>query len=81
MSPKKRRSRPAPRTDRIVISAPISDDASDGEKEGAVRRRLVAVTGRCPCGAVLELPTTIEPGSVKVVRVEHEPGCPAIEVE
>ena len=63
----------------IVVSAPISDDASPLEKERAARRRLVATTGRCPCGAVLTMPDDLEPGSMTVVSVEHEDGCPAIE--
>jgi hypothetical protein len=64
---------------RVVLSAPISDDATDREKEGAVRRRLVATTGRCPCGARLRLPEHFEPGTATVVAVEHAPDCPATE--
>ena len=63
----------------IVLTAPISDDAPHIEKEGAARRRIVASTGKCPCGAVLHIPDDFTPGSVAVVAVEHEDGCPAIE--
>lgn len=64
----------------VVLSAPIRDDASHLAKEGAARRRIVATTGRCPCGAVLHVPEDLAPGSVSVVAVEHEDGCPAVEV-
>jgi hypothetical protein len=62
----------------LVITEEIADDADELEKERAARRRLVATTGRCPCGAVLEMPDPI-PGTAMVVAVEHEPGCPAID--
>ena len=62
----------------IALTTPISDDASPREKEGAARRRLVATTGRCPCGAVLHIPDDLTPGSVGVIAVEHEDGCPAV---
>jgi len=60
----------------LVVSEEIADNLSDGEKERLARRRVLATTGRCPCGATLELPRPV-PGSVLVVAVEHEPGCPA----
>jgi len=44
----------------LFVSTPIRDDASPREKEGVVRRRLVATTGHCPCGAVLEVPEDLE---------------------
>lgn len=61
----------------IVVSHSLSDEDRQLEKEGLVRRRLVATTGVCPCGAVLELPRELRPG-VHTVRVEHEHDCPAI---
>ena len=64
---------------RLVVSSPIRDESSGREKEGAVRRRLVAATGTCPCGATFRTPTDLAPGKVTVVAVEHESGCPAIE--
>lgn len=63
---------------RVIVSSEIRDGASHREKEGAARRRLVAATGQCPCGAVLRLPSKLEPGTVAVVAVEHEDGCPAV---
>ena len=68
-----------PATDpRLVVSPEIPDGASNREKEGAARRRLVAATGQCPCGAVLRMPSELEPGTVAVVAVEHENDCPAV---
>ena len=64
---------------RLVVTAEIPDGASDFEKERAARRRLVATTGRCPCGVQLEMPSDLKPGTVTVVAVtvEHEITCPA----
>jgi|BarGraNGADG00212_1021973.scaffolds.fasta_scaffold31232_2 hypothetical protein len=63
----------------LVLSTPIPDDATSLDKEGAVRRRLVATTGQCPCGAVLRMPEQLVPGVVNIIAVDHEDGCPAIE--
>lgn len=60
----------------IVLVNPLDDSLSHREKERAIRRRLVATTGRCPCGAVLALPH-LAPGTFTLVAVEHQPGCPA----
>jgi len=65
---------------RLVIVPPLSEDAPPRTREGAVRRRLVAASGRCPCGARLVVPKT-RAGDVVRVVVEHEPGCPATEVD
>jgi hypothetical protein len=64
---------------RVVVSNEIPDNATSVEKEGAIRRRLVATTGRCPCGARLRMPDEIEPGAVTLVAVEHEDDCPAVD--
>jgi hypothetical protein len=69
-----------PATDRrLVVGAEIPDSASPAVKERAARRRLVAVTGRCPCGAVLRMPEQLAPGVVNIIAVDHQDGCPAIE--
>lgn len=54
--------------------------------EGLVRRRLVATTGACPCGAHLAMPNraarraAARAGRVVMeVRVEHEDDCPAVD--
>jgi len=59
-----------------LLTVEIPDDAPPALREGLARRRLVATTGRCPCGAVLELPDLV-PGALTVAAVEHEPDCPA----
>jgi len=61
----------------LVIAADVPDDASEFDKERAVRRRLVLTTGSCPCGGVLEVPANPEPGSLTVATCFHEPDCPA----
>ena len=65
----------------LVLVAPMCDDASHIEKERVARRRIVATTGRCPCGAIVRIPEDLKPGSVTVIAVEHENGCPAVEVD
>jgi hypothetical protein len=61
----------------LIVSEVVSDDLHPEAKEGAASRRLVATTGKCPCGAMLELPDVLERGGVSLVFLEHEPGCPA----
>ena len=46
-------------------------------REGLARRRLVASTGRCPCGTELVIPDRLEAGGASGAVVEHEDGCPA----
>ncbi len=55
----------------------IPDNAPYMVREGIARRRLVATTGVCPCGAVMDVGTPV-PGEVASIAVEHERGCPAI---
>ena len=55
----------------------IPDAAPFAVREGLARRRITAMTGQCPCGAVLEVGTPV-PGEVASIAVEHEDGCPAI---
>lgn len=62
----------------VVLTEQITESSSPQEREGQARRRIVATTGRCPCGARLVVPD-LAPGTVAVVAVEHEPGCPAID--
>lgn len=61
----------------LLVSAEIPDDAPARIKEGLARRRLVAMTGRCPCGATMPN-VELVPGTVTVARVEHERTCPAV---
>jgi hypothetical protein len=63
----------------LVLTEELDDDASLLEKERAARRRLVATTGRCPCGAQFRLPDDLKAGTVTIVAVEHEDDCPAAE--
>jgi hypothetical protein len=62
----------------IVVTEALKDDLDGRQKEGRVRRRLVATTGQCPCGARLRLPEMV-PGSEHTITVVHEPNCPAVE--
>jgi hypothetical protein len=56
-------------------------------REGIVRRRLVALSGTCPCGARLGMPNRAQRRAaacrgdrarIAYVAVEHEDDCPAI---
>jgi hypothetical protein len=61
----------------------VPEDAPAAVREGIARRRLVALTGVCPCGARAVLPSRKErraarrAGRVAWVLIEHESGCPA----
>ena len=63
----------------------VPDDAPEEIREGIARRRIVAVTGECPCGAVLILPNRAERRAAKRtgqpthLRCEHEDDCPAVD--
>lgn len=64
----------------LYIGPELSEDLPPRAREGIARRRLVATTGRCPCGAQLEVPDgALRPGAVAVVAVEHEADCPAVD--
>lgn len=60
------------------VGPEIAEDSSEFEKERAARRRLVATTGRCPCGGRLVIPPLV-PGTLNMMAVEHEPDCPAVD--
>jgi hypothetical protein len=62
----------------VVVVPEIPEDAPARVREGLARRRLAVTTGRCPCGARLDLPATPS-GTVTHVTLEHEPDCPAID--
>lgn len=51
----------------------IPEDAPYRVREGIARRRVAAITGKCPCGARVDYQA---PGN-GVVEVEHERLCPA----
>lgn len=63
----------------------IPDQAPELVREGIARRRLVVLTGTCPCGAVHQLPNRAErrraqrAGRIIAASVEHDPRCPAID--
>jgi len=65
----------------------IPEDAPHEVREGLARRRIAALEGRCPCGAVVVLPNREQRRRAARTRVslrivvEHEGGCPAIERE
>lgn len=58
----------------LVVLPVIPEDAPYRVREGIARRRLVAVSGACPCGARLDLSAaTVGPAEAK-----HDQLCPAI---
>jgi hypothetical protein len=63
----------------------VPDQAPEAVREGLARRRITAVTGRCPCGGRLTLPNRKERRRATRsrrpvhLRVEHENDCPAID--
>ena len=76
--------RHVPGVGRVAYVLPVVPEAAPAEaREGLARRRVVAHTGRCPCGARMVLPNRAERRAARRhrtvghVRVEHEPDCPA----
>jgi hypothetical protein len=62
----------------LYLGSEIPDDAPAPLKEGLARRRLVATTGTCPCGATFDVPDDLEPGTVRSLAIFHEDDCPAV---
>lgn len=67
----------------LVVLPVIRESDSVEVCEGIVRRRLTAITGTCPCGAVRRLPNRAQrradqrAGRPSQVTVEHADQCPA----
>lgn len=61
----------------LAVLPVIPEDAPYRVREGIARRRLVAVTGQCPCGARLDH-AAVRNGRLNVAEVEHEGRCPAV---
>lgn len=76
----------------VLIAAPVVAEADPPRvREGIARRRALALTGACPCGAVAVMPSRAQrraalraarraghTGVSVVVDVDHAPGCPAV---
>ena len=69
----------------VLLVVPVVDEAdSPRAREGIARRRLVALTGACPCGAMAIMPNRAQrragrrAGDPSVVMVDHKSGCPAV---
>lgn len=65
---------------------PLLETYPPAVREGLVRRRLVATTGVCPCGARMVVPNraarraAARAGQVFLqVQVEHDVDCPAVD--
>jgi len=76
--------RDVPGLGRVAYLLPVVPESAPAEaREGLARRRVVAHTGQCPCGARMVLPNRADRraarrhGTVGHVRVEHEDDCPA----
>lgn len=72
--------------DRTLFMLPaIADDAPPLVREGLARRRLVMLTGQCPCGANLVMPNRAQRRAAQRrrepvrVAVAHERDCPAVD--
>lgn len=86
--PYRRRARRAPAVEFITIELPngqsmlyvcdvISESDPPAVREGIARRRTLALTGECPCGARSPFdPSKIAP-SLVIEAIYHESDCPA----
>ena len=62
----------------LAVLPAIPENAPYGIREGIARRRIAAVTGRCPCGAQVDYNAEVLRGGARTVEVEHERLCPAV---
>lgn len=69
---------------RVAYVLPVaSEELPPQLREAVVRRRLAALEGRCPCGAIVSLPNrrqrrrAARDGRTLTTTVEHEPDCSA----
>ncbi len=67
---------PVLRTQTLFVLPAIPEDAPHAIREGVARRRIVAVTGECPCGATADYGHR-RPGEVGIAEVWHQRSCPA----
>ena len=71
-----------PKRRTVYVAPNLEDSLPPSAKEQLVRRRLLAATGKCPCGAVMpeiDIEALLKNPGVYVIRIEHEEGCPAID--
>ena len=63
----------------VYVSDVIRESDPPAVREGIARRRVLAMTGECPCGArSLFDPLVISP-VIGLAEIEHESDCPAAE--
>lgn len=69
----------------VYVLPQIPDGAPKRIREGISRRRLTAITGVCPCGAQMIIPTRDQRvrmalrGQTINLSVAHEDTCPAVD--
>lgn len=69
----------------LYVGPELAESHAPELREGLVRRRLVATTGACPCGARLVVPNRAErraalrAAAVLHVHVAHVDDCPALD--
>lgn len=73
--------RPAPAGYGLAIVWEIPDLAPQVIKEALSRRRIVAIGGRCPCGAGLSRAQRRARGSIVTTNIVHADGCPVLSPE
>ncbi|WP_226353783.1 hypothetical protein [Pseudonocardia sp. ICBG601] len=70
----------------LAVVPAVTEDSAPRVREGLARRRQVAVTGRCPCGATMAIPSRAQRRAARRaarrihhVAVIHADSCPAID--
>jgi len=61
----------------LAVLPVVPEAAPYTVREGIARRRLVATTGQCPCGARVDLQAAMQ-GRVRLAEVVHDGRCPAV---
>lgn len=61
----------------LYVSDVIRESDPPAVREGIARRRVLAMTGRCPCGAASPFDSRLISPVIVLEVVRHEPDCPA----
>lgn len=75
---KARRSKPRDRGPKLSEMFLVTAADASLSTEGRRRRHVMEETGRCPCGAKLEVPKGMKRGQQVVIEITHKDGCPAV---
>lgn len=63
----------------LYVADQIRESDPPAVREGLARRRVLATSGRCPCGAESPLDPAVIPAALIMAAIVHADDCPAAE--